>query len=351
MRQPFLQYDIELLAAVSNPYERARAIDGLTAERIQMASSERLDAAQLPEPGLGFLVLSGILVREMRMRDRTSAEIIGPEDLVPDSLFAGSAILSVEQSWRALTPCRIVRLDRTFAAQVRAWPGVATALIDRARRPGERAAIDRVIAGLPTVEARLLSSLWHWAQWWAVVSHDGVRLTIPLSHERLSQLVGARRPTVTTAVGRLREAGYLRQDPDGCWRLFTPGVAEAGATAEIPGLADLLALRLPARRVRTDRPSDYPVLPPGLRDRLLEQRELLRTGNVQRRRHLSRLREQTERLRAITGAEERAQAADGSAEERAALADGSALVADARDEESAVQSASGPPTGTEDQRS
>jgi hypothetical protein len=48
---------------------------------------------------------------------------------------------------------------------------------------------------------------------------DGVRIPLTLSHRMLAQLVGARRPTVSTAPGELSRAGELVRCPDGSWLL------------------------------------------------------------------------------------------------------------------------------------
>ena len=45
--------------------------------------------------------------------------------------------------------------------------------------------------------------LWHLAERWGRVHPDGVVIPLPLNHQRLADLVGAHRPSVTTAMGEL----------------------------------------------------------------------------------------------------------------------------------------------------
>jgi hypothetical protein len=62
------------------------------------------------------------------------------------------------------------------------------------------------------VDVRLLAFLWHLAERWGIVMPDAMRIDVPLTHSVLARMVGARRPTVTTALQRLMQLGYLRRD-------------------------------------------------------------------------------------------------------------------------------------------
>jgi CRP/FNR family cyclic AMP-dependent transcriptional regulator len=46
-----------------------------------------------------------------------------------------------------------------------------------------------------------------------------VTVPIPLTHLSVARLIGARRPTVTTAIGRLVDDGVLTPDGPGHWVL------------------------------------------------------------------------------------------------------------------------------------
>ena len=58
----------------------------------------------------------------------------------------------------------------------------------------------QAISQLVRVDRRLLALFWHLAERWGRVTGDGVLVPLTLSHRMLSQLVGARRPTVSTAL-------------------------------------------------------------------------------------------------------------------------------------------------------
>jgi hypothetical protein len=51
------------------------------------------------------------------------------------------------------------------------------------------------------------------------VSGDGVILPLALTHRMLGQIVGARRPTVSSALSELAARGELARRPDGSWLL------------------------------------------------------------------------------------------------------------------------------------
>jgi DNA-binding IclR family transcriptional regulator len=60
---------------------------------------------------------------------------------------------------------------------------------------------------------------WLLSDRWGAVTPDGVRVTLPLTHETLAMLVGSRRPTVTLALQRLARAGLLMREPGHSWLL------------------------------------------------------------------------------------------------------------------------------------
>jgi CRP/FNR family cyclic AMP-dependent transcriptional regulator len=83
------------------------------------------------------------------------------------------------------------------------------------------------------------------------VSGDGVIVPLALTHRILGQLVGARRPTVSTALSELAEREELVRRPDGSWLLRgDPPDAESLARKPASGAAAARAQDLlrPARR-------------------------------------------------------------------------------------------------------
>jgi len=75
------------------------------------------------------------------------------------------------------------------------------------------------IHSLKRVDTRLLAFFWHLADRFGKVTADGVLIPLPLTHRQLALLVGAQRPSVTSALGALAERGQLRRDDNGNWLL------------------------------------------------------------------------------------------------------------------------------------
>jgi CRP/FNR family transcriptional regulator, cyclic AMP receptor protein len=327
-----LTQDAELLAGVSEPGRRRAARETVVVEELRLGLGDQLDAASIArQASLGALVVSGFLAREITIAGRVSADLAGPDDLLcptylepPDDLFAYTV------SWVALGPTRLALLDDAFSVRVRPWPEILCVLVERARRLGDRAALGRAIARSATVEVRLLMSLWHWASSWSSVTAGGVRLAVPLSHERLARLIGASRPTVTTAVGRLRRAGYLNQSRDGRWLLLEAhsGTLELGEEGAAPGVARMREPPSLDGRARVRSPWDLrSANRPDLYARLAEQRELLRLTADHHAAQLTRLRERSSKLRAAAELSELARQArawpdESTGEETAPAGDG-----------------------------
>jgi CRP/FNR family cyclic AMP-dependent transcriptional regulator len=116
-------------------------------------------------------------------------------------------------------PARVAVLDRRFALATARWPEIQAALLDRTIARARRVAFHVSVCSLVRLELRLLVALWHFADRWGRVTHDGVHLPLRLNHELLAGVVGARRPSVTVALGRLREAGTVLRRRDDTWLL------------------------------------------------------------------------------------------------------------------------------------
>jgi CRP/FNR family transcriptional regulator, cyclic AMP receptor protein len=110
---------------------------------------------------------------------------------------------------------RIAILDRAFAARAAPFPEVATAISGRAMRRVRNLAVEMAIVHYPEVRRRLLLVLWHLADRWGQVTPDDVRIPLRLRHQLLADLVGARRPSVTSALTQLTNEGLVRRDQRG----------------------------------------------------------------------------------------------------------------------------------------
>ena len=169
---------------------------------------------------VGLLLLDGVIAREVLVADTVSTELLGPGDVVrPWSIQPPAGLLQLTVRWYALTEARVAVLDRRFGALLARWPEVNAALIDRINDRAQRLAVTQAISQLNRVDRRLLSLFWHLAERWGRMTSDGVAIPLTLSHRMLGQLVGARRPTVSTAISDLAERGELVRRADGTWLL------------------------------------------------------------------------------------------------------------------------------------
>ena len=62
------------------------------------------------------------------------------------------------------------------------------------------------------IDRRLLVLFWDAANRWGRVTPDGVKVRLPVTQQMLGQLVGARRPSVSLALGELADRGELIRD-------------------------------------------------------------------------------------------------------------------------------------------
>lgn len=168
---------------------------------------------------LGMLVLDGMLARRQEIGQLSYVELLGEGDLLRPWTAEESATLASAASWQVLTPARIALLDRDFALRTRHWPEIAAALLERSSLRARALVITLAIHGAVRVRDRLLLMLWHLADRWGHVTPRGTVLPIALTHERLAQLIGARRSPVTVALGELRREGLVRRERRDRWLL------------------------------------------------------------------------------------------------------------------------------------
>jgi len=164
--------------------------------------------------GPGLLILDGLIAFETRTGDRVAAELLGAGDLLQAPTLPTDDILERSCHWRALRPTRLALLDEDFVDRVRPFPQVVRALLSRACRRTAELDVLRAITSQPRLEVRLVLLLWHLAARWGKVEPAAVRLSLPLTHRLLGQLVAAERPSVSHALKRLAQAGLVSGPAD-----------------------------------------------------------------------------------------------------------------------------------------
>ncbi|HTX31864.1 MAG TPA: helix-turn-helix domain-containing protein [Solirubrobacteraceae bacterium] len=159
--------------------------------------------------GPGLLIVDGLLAVDTRVADRTTTELLGAGDLLQPPGGHDDELVERETIWRALHASRLALLDSDFVDRIRSWPQILNALFRRAERRSDDLDVMRAISSQPRLEVRLVLLLWHLATRWGRVEPTGLRLTLPLTHRALGQLVAAERPSISHALRRLSQAGIV----------------------------------------------------------------------------------------------------------------------------------------------
>ncbi len=220
------------LAAHLTAEELAAATQHLVAAALRLPEGEwRVDHPLGSTPGdLGFLVVDGSLCRDVRVGRHVCAELLGPGDVLRpwDGNDGLEGPIRHDAAWRVLQPARLAVLDVHFAAAAGRFPPFVAELMSRTLRRSRDLAVLLAIGSMPRLDARLLAALWHLADRWGRVGHDGTLLPLRLTHETLAGVVGAQRPSVTTALRALERRGAVRREAGGGWLLLgdPPGDAE-----------------------------------------------------------------------------------------------------------------------------
>ncbi|HWH44072.1 MAG TPA: Crp/Fnr family transcriptional regulator [Thermoleophilaceae bacterium] len=163
-----------------------------------------------PERALGLLVISGLIVRELRIGEAAAAELVGSGDLVrPCHEDEVSVIVEADAAWSVLEKARVAVLDQRVAALCGRFPQFVSNLLGRGTRRARALTTHSAISHMTRVDSRLLLLLWNLADRWGKVAPEGVTIPMRLTHEMLAKLVGARRPSVSTAMSDLSRRGLL----------------------------------------------------------------------------------------------------------------------------------------------
>lgn len=201
-----------------------------------LARTVRLDAGPLDlqariggdETWLGLLVMDGALLVQVTAGRARVGWLVGPDDLIRPWELSGLS-LTAGAEWRAITPTSVALLDRTFSQRAEPMPGLTASLLERAARTTRWLIAKSVVLSAPLIEERLLLLFALLADRWGRVTPAGVRIDLPITHELLAVLCGARRPSVTMALRALSDQNLLARGPDGRWILRREVTATPGS--------------------------------------------------------------------------------------------------------------------------
>jgi CRP/FNR family cyclic AMP-dependent transcriptional regulator len=222
--------------------------DGLDAEQSALARRHVVAVLDTVEPGpwiptgydpqpgsIGLLVIDGVVARDLKIAGRWCSELLGPGDLLRpwDHEDGESESIASTSAWNVLERTRFAVLDERFARVACRWPQLMASLVSRTLRRSRWMAIMLAISNLTRVDERVIALLWHLADRWGRVTPAGVVVPVPLTHEMIGKLVGAHRPSVTSALGELQRSGALTRGEDG-WVLHgePPGRLDSNGDAQ-----------------------------------------------------------------------------------------------------------------------
>jgi hypothetical protein len=170
-----------------------------------------------PRHALGVLIVEGLVTRAITLEGRTTGELLGTGDVLrPWDVEEAPPHVSLTVSWSVHIPTRLAVLDRRFLAAAARWPTVLEEIAERAVRRSRALSLQLALGQVPRIEGRLLLLFWRLSERWGRVTPDGIIIPLRLTHETLAALVAARRPSVTSALGRLAEGGLIERR-DGGW--------------------------------------------------------------------------------------------------------------------------------------
>lgn len=165
-----------------------------------------------------FVVASGYLAGRLTLPRGHSTELIGRGDVV---VLADPEDLPTEivLEWTAIGSAQIAWLDRDACTALLRHAGCASALLVSQARRGEHSRAMHAVTTLRRVDDRVQGALWLLAERFGRVGREGTLIDVPLSHRLLGELIGARRPSVTSAITKLTGEGRVSRDSSGRWLL------------------------------------------------------------------------------------------------------------------------------------
>jgi CRP/FNR family transcriptional regulator, cyclic AMP receptor protein len=176
--------------------------------------------AKAPPGSLGLLVLGGFLGRRVTVQRKTWTELLSVGDVLRPWHADRERIASVpaHADWRVLAPVRLAVLDRSFVHRMAPWPEVLSTLAGRIVDRTRTLSYALAVGGRIGVAERVELTLRDCADRWGHVAADGIVVQLPgLTHELLANVVGAARPSVTTALTELAGRGVVRRLDDERW--------------------------------------------------------------------------------------------------------------------------------------
>jgi CRP/FNR family transcriptional regulator, cyclic AMP receptor protein len=174
------------------------------------------------QPGyLGMLVIDGLLARDVALANTVATELVGPTDLLrPSGSEQTVPALPADIAWTVVEPTRVAVLDGRFTAALARWPAIISTLLSRSIARSQSLAFNLTVSHMTGIETRLVGLFWHLAERFGRVNTEGVVVPLALTHDLLGRLVGAKRPTVTSALAELDRRDLIKRRATASWLLL-----------------------------------------------------------------------------------------------------------------------------------
>jgi hypothetical protein len=239
--QSLVEFDLDL-----NPHADGWAVPGRRriAARLVHIGPGPFDPSTLigdPAGWLGLVVVQGLALVQVDAGRAPIGWLVGADDVLrPWDMDEVSLLASA--SWHVLVPMRLALLDADFARRVTGLTPVTEALVAKTMQTSHWLFAKSLVTGTSVIEERLLLLFALLGERWGKATSAGVVVAMPLTHQVLATLIGARRPSVSTALRGLSAGGLLRRTAEGwllcrtspngqarprCWRQYAEALGLA----------------------------------------------------------------------------------------------------------------------------
>jgi CRP-like cAMP-binding protein len=164
---------------------------------------------------VGVIVVDGIVGRELALNERRSLNLLTAGDVLLAPTSGGEDPLGHAATLTAMTRATVAVLDESFIHAAARWPSLLARLHERLALQQAREAAMTLVLHLPRAEDRVLMTLWLLAQQCGRMTGEGLMLPLSFTHEALSQITAARRPTISLALRQLQGDGTIVLRADG----------------------------------------------------------------------------------------------------------------------------------------
>jgi CRP/FNR family cyclic AMP-dependent transcriptional regulator len=168
---------------------------------------------------IGVLVVDGLLARHVHLGETTTTELVGRGDVLGPPDHDREPVFPAGIEFTVLDHARLAVLDRDVTAALCRWQPAVASIVTAAVRRSFGLAELLAVSHLRRVDDRLLVLFWHLAYRFGRVRPEGVSVPLKLTHATLGRVVGAQRPSVTTALSQLEASGRVTRREGGGWLL------------------------------------------------------------------------------------------------------------------------------------